>query len=59
MSPVAFACRSNGGSCEWTVETDSNEGILQPFAEHQKCAYHVPVLSDVQRHQVAAPIRSV
>ncbi|MGA7861547.1 MAG: DUF1059 domain-containing protein [Thermoplasmata archaeon] len=59
MEHVAFACRSTGGSCEWALEADSREAILQRVAEHQKCAHHVPELPDDLRRKVTAAIRTV
>jgi predicted small metal-binding protein len=59
MSPWAFACRSTGAGCEWALESESKEAILQRFAEHQKCAHHVSELSREQRSRAAAAIRAV
>ena len=56
---MAFACRSTGGSCEWALEADSPEVILQRVAEHQKCAHHLPELPHDLRQRVTAAIRTV
>ena len=59
MAHWAFACRSTGTSCEWALESDSPEVILQRFAEHEKCAHQVPELSYDLRRKVGAAIRAV
>ncbi|MGC2288261.1 MAG: DUF1059 domain-containing protein [Thermoplasmata archaeon] len=59
MPDVAYACRSTGGSCEWALEADSAETILQRAADHQKCAHHVPELTDELRQKISAAIRTV
>jgi predicted small metal-binding protein len=56
---VAYACRSTGGSCEWALQADSPEAVLQRVTEHQKCAHKVPALSDDFRRKVTAAIRTV
>ncbi|MFZ0830971.1 MAG: DUF1059 domain-containing protein [Thermoplasmata archaeon] len=59
MGHLAFACRSTGEVCEWALEADSAEVILQRAAEHQKCAHHAPELSEGQRGRITAAIRAV
>lgn len=59
MEHLALACHSFGAACEWAMEADSREILLQRFAEHQKCAHHVPELSVEQRHKAATAIRTV
>ncbi len=58
MSRLAFACRSTGGACEWALEADSAEVILLRFAEHQKCAHHLPELTGELRQKATAAIRT-
>ena len=59
MGHLAFACRSTGEVCEWALEADSAEVILQRAVEHEKCAHHVSELSEVQRQRIVAAIRTV
>jgi predicted small metal-binding protein len=59
MPHVTYACRSTGASCEWALEADTPEKILQRVAEHQKCAHKVPDLTDEMRRTVLSAIRAV
>jgi predicted small metal-binding protein len=59
MGHLTYACRSTGESCEWALEADSPEVILQRVADHEKCAHKVPELSDDQRRRISAAIRAV
>ena len=59
MARVAFACRSIDPTCEWALQADSPEGILRRVVEHQKCAHHVPEMSDALRNRVSASIRTI
>jgi predicted small metal-binding protein len=59
MGRLSFACRSTGEVCEWALEADYADLILQRAAEHEKCAHHVPELSAEQRRRISDAIRAV
>jgi predicted small metal-binding protein len=59
MAHFSFACRSVGGSCEWAMQADSPQIILARFAEHQKCAHHLPQLTPELVRSAEAAIRTV
>lgn len=59
MGRVAYACRSTGEACEWALEAETPEIILQRVADHQKCAHHRPEISDDLRRRIAGAIHTV